>query len=158
MTSRRGCDPPWGCGLARWGPAEGQWLSSLPKAASDFQLAPGLSQTRWVSISLGPLREGAERPSFSGDAAPPGRWEGWWSGVRTIRLVPAAPFQPQLIMGPGASISDSSFPKEEREYQDRSHRRSFCGSAVRLTNLTSIHEDEGSIPGLALWVKDPALL
>ena len=30
--------------------------------------------------------------------------------------------------------------------------------AQQLTNPTSIHEDEGLIPSLTQWVKDPVLL
>ena len=30
--------------------------------------------------------------------------------------------------------------------------------AQQITNPASVHEDSGSIPGLAWWVKDPAFL
>ena len=41
-------------------------------------------------------------------------------------------------------------------FKNVSFRSSHCGSAEM--NLTSIHKDTDSIPGLAQWVKDPALL
>ena len=36
-------------------------------------------------------------------------------------------------------------------FQEAGFQSSHCGSVE--TNLTSIHEDVGSIPGLAQWVK-----
>ena len=44
------------------------------------------------------------------------------------------------------------FNKYDRMIQFKYSRSSHCGSVV--TNLTSIHEDMGLIPGLAQWIKN----
>ena len=54
----------------------------------------------------------------------------------------------------GNKIAKPQFHIQETYSLKMKLRRSHCGSVE--TNLTSIHEDPGSIPGRVQWVWDPA--
>ena len=72
---------------------------------------------------------------------------------RTIIMsIETSLFSPYFLQGEAVSKAKS----REKLPINIVIQNSSCGSAVM--NLTSIHEHAGFIPGLAQWVKDPALL
>ena len=69
------------------------------------------------------------------------------------RPVVAALIQPlawELPYAAGAALK-----KKERENKTKQNRVPIVAQCVK--NLTRIHKDSGSIPGLSQWVKDPVL-
>ena len=69
--------------------------------------------------------------------------------------------QPTLVaMATGTCVSSWQEPRDPRESESLDFKLGFGVPVLAqwFTNPTRNHEVEGSIPGLAPWVKDPALL
>ena len=82
---------------------------------------------------------------------------GDWEGFRITGKANQDDVQSAAVWG--WEFQERTCSNGSKAFDSRKHAciRSFhCGSAI--TNVTSIYEDVGLMPGLAQWVKVPALL